>query len=115
LDGNDCDEKKLGDKDLVYRFLDDLPTSIKMVKMIKPVVKSWLDKGSVVEGVSGIIMIAESHLSVHTFPDQKRVYADIFSCRPYDVKKVVTHFKKTFGVKKLKFKIVRHHEGIINR
>ncbi len=31
-------------------------------------------------GISGIVIIAESHLSVHTWPEYRYAAADIFSC-----------------------------------
>lgn len=113
LDGNGCDPKKLADLEAVYNFLDDVPNKIGMVKMIQPYAVKWKDKGSVHEGITGFVTIAESHLAVHTFPDNGRVYADIFSCKHFDKDMAIKIFKETFKPKKLKFKVVREHEGVI--
>jgi S-adenosylmethionine decarboxylase len=40
-------------------------------------------------GLSGIVIIAESHLAIHTFPDKGFVTVDIFSCKDFDVKTAV--------------------------
>ena len=32
------------------------------------------------EGVSGVLLIAESHLSVHTWPEERFAAVDIFTC-----------------------------------
>lgn len=33
-------------------------------------------------GVSGVLMVAESHISIHTWPEHSFVAIDIFSCKP---------------------------------
>ena len=35
-------------------------------------------------GISGFVIIAESHISVHTFPGRDYVNIDIFSCKSFD-------------------------------
>lgn len=35
-------------------------------------------------GLSGFVIIAESNISVHTFPESPFVYVDVFSCQPFD-------------------------------
>jgi S-adenosylmethionine decarboxylase len=113
LDGHGCDIKKIGDLKIVYNFLDDVPNRIGMTKMIQPYVVRWKDKGSVHEGLTGFVTIAESHLAVHTFPDNGRVYVDIFSCKQFDKEMVIKIFKETFKPKRLNHKVVRLHEGVI--
>lgn len=34
--------------------------------------------------VAGIVLIAESHMSLHAFPDQQTLHVDLFSCAPFD-------------------------------
>ena len=36
-------------------------------------------------GVSGVVVIAESHLTVHTWPEHGYAAVDIFSCGPLDL------------------------------
>ena len=36
------------------------------------------------QGVSGVVLIAESHLSIHTWPESAYVAADIFTCGGLD-------------------------------
>jgi len=49
-------------------------------------------------GISGFVLIAESHLSIHTFPARGLVWADIFSCKGFDAERVVERVKSTFGL-----------------
>lgn len=42
-------------------------------------------------GVTGIIAIAESHLSIHTWPEFKYAAIDIFTCRGIDPRKAADY------------------------
>ena len=79
IDGKKCDKEKLSDLTIVFKALDELPAIIGMTKIMPPY--SILYKGVVPEdwGVSGFVMIAESHISIHTFPEKNYVFIDVFS------------------------------------
>ena len=49
------------------------------------------------EGVSGTLVIAESHLSIHTWPSRGYVAADIFTCGGLDPRPGFRHLKAAFG------------------
>lgn len=51
-------------------------------------------------GVSGVIVIAESHLSIHTWPEYGYAAVDIFTCgETIDASKAFFHLKKAFKAK----------------
>ena len=54
-----------------------------------------LDSGP---GVSAIAILAESHISVHTWPEHNVVTMEFYSCKPYDTRKVLDEFNQAFGV-----------------
>ena len=112
LDGYGCDEKKLRDMDNVYDFLNKLPNKLRMTKMMQPYVVKWKDPGCLTPGLTGFVTIAESHLAVHTFPDDGRVYADIFSCKQFDTGNIEKYFHESFLPKKMQVRTVRRHDGI---
>jgi len=56
-------------------------------------------------GVTGIILIAESHISIHTWPEYELVNLDIFTCG--DAKKAEKAFE--LFLKKFKPKSYRHY------
>ena len=33
-------------------------------------------------GATGVLVLAESHFSAHTYPEHNRVYVDVFCCSP---------------------------------
>ena len=84
VDGYGADPTKLRDENLVRLFLDDYPTAIGMNKVAPAQVYTYRGKHPEDWGVSGFVLIAESHISVHTFPDRGYVNIDIFSCRDFD-------------------------------
>ena len=84
VDGYGADPDKLKDEDLVHRFLDEYPSAIGMKKIAPPQVYTYRGKCPEDWGVSGFVLIAESHISVHTFPDRGYINIDVFSCRDFD-------------------------------
>lgn len=96
VDGYGADSAKLTDTDLVYRFLDEFPDSIGMTKIVPPQVYTYHGKTTEDWGVSGFVLIAESHISIHTFPDRQYVNIDIFSCNDFDVSASLDVVKRAF-------------------
>jgi len=103
LDMYNCDEDKISDKNFIFDLLDELPEKIGMHKISKPQLifypgkESSFDKG----GISGFILIAESHISIHTFIEQKFASIDIFSCKSFDVEKAVKIVMDKLGAEKV--------------
>lgn len=102
VDGYGADPEKLMDEERVRRFLDEYPATIGMTKMIPPQVYTY--RGRVPEdwGVSGFVLIAESHISVHTFPDRGYVNIDIFSCKDFDPTSSLRDVEEAFDLPRVK-------------
>lgn len=98
IDGHGADADKLKDADIVHRFLDEYPAAIGMTKIAPPHVYTYRGKVPEDWGVSGFVIIAESHISVHTFPDRRYVNIDIFSCKDFDADSSLDDVKRTFGL-----------------
>ena len=101
LDGYGADREALNNMETVFRALNDLPEILDMTKIITPYVIRFdgndkKDAG----GYSGFVMIAESHIAIHTFPDKGFVTIDVYTCQgDLDVATCNAYFKKIFGVK----------------
>jgi len=107
IDVSGCKKEKLTSQELVYDILNELPAKIGMTKMTLPYVCKWMDKFSDgTPGFSGFVMIAESHISIHTFPDQDYVFVDIFSCKNFDVDKAIGYVLDAFGATKSKKHVI---------
>ena len=98
IDGYGGDFDKLKDVDLIYRFLDEYPSAIGMTKMIQPQVYTYHGKTPEDWGVSGFVLIAESHISIHTFPERSYAIIDIFSCKEFIADQVISGFKESLGL-----------------
>lgn len=106
LDGYGGQQEKLADKEFVMEVLDNLPLLLQMKKISQPYVL-WYDGGEKPEdcGVSGFVMIAESHIAIHTFSQKQFLTADIYSCKWFDKKLAIAYLKKAFKLQHLETEI----------
>ncbi len=63
------------------------------------------------QGVSGVAILAESHISIHTWPERSFAAFDIFMCGNTNPELSFTFLKKTFKPKKVEIKKLKR--GII--
>ncbi len=109
IDGYGGDQNLLNDSKLVLNALEELPTILEMNILEAPRVSpapgnDKKDPG----GWSGFVIIAESHISIHTFPKRGFVSIDIYTCRNgLDTKKVEDYFTKKFDLKELETNFVK--------
>ncbi len=96
LEAYGCPKARLADLTLISNVLDKYPEQLEMTKIMPPYVFTY--HGAVEDdwGVSGVVLIAESHISIHTFPDKGFVTLDIFSCRDFDVDSAIEFFCRQF-------------------
>lgn len=96
LEAYGCPKAKLADLNLLSKVLDSYPEQLQMTKIMPPYVFTY--HGVVPDdwGVSGVVLIAESHISIHTFPEKQFVTLDIFSCREFDVDEAIQFFCDNF-------------------
>ena len=106
LDGYGCDKKKLQDLNLIYRILDELPSRIGMTKIMPPYVFKYSGLRPEDWGLSGFVLIAESHISIHTFPEKNFVSVDIFSCKAFDLEFAANSLKESFGMEKVECNVL---------
>ena len=58
-------------------------------------------------GYSSFLMIAESHLSIHTFPELNYFSFDCYSCKWFDDKKILNILHNHFSVKDITNQLVK--------
>lgn len=85
MDCRQCDLARISDVAFVFDVLDKLPEHIGMTKITQPYVFPYSGLVPEDKGITGIVVIAESHLSFHSFSDKDYFFFDLFSCKPFDV------------------------------
>jgi S-adenosylmethionine decarboxylase len=101
------DVEKIGQVGPIFDLLDSLPEQIQMTKITQPYVFRY--SGVVPEdwGVTGMVIIAESHISIHTFPEHKRFHMDVFSCKPFDYERTLQIIEEKLGVVRRAADVIR--------
>ncbi|WP_245958825.1 adenosylmethionine decarboxylase [Meiothermus luteus] len=108
IDGYHANAAKLADPELVREVLDRLPEEMEMTKVLPPVVQRYPAALGQAEGITGVVIIAESHIAIHTFPAQRFISVDIFSCKEFDLGKALGYVVE-------RFEIGRYETYLINR
>lgn len=96
IDGYGGDAAKLADVELIRSLLDRYPGEIGMTKISVPHVMEYVGEKPEDWGVSGFVLIAESHISIHTFVERRYVWVDIFSCKGFDATKAIDDLQRIF-------------------
>ena len=98
IDGFGGNTSKMWDEQLVRQFLTDYPESLGMTRITEPRVLVYDAPKPEDSGVTGFVIIAESHISIHTFPRKSYVNIDIFSCRAFDYDRALEDAKGLFDL-----------------
>lgn len=109
LDGYGGDPILLNDKGLVERAFPELLEKLQMHALYEPIVVSAPDNGlKDPGGWSGFVIIAESHVALHTFPKRGFISADVYTCQNgLDTEAVVKYFKETFKLKDVETNFIK--------
>jgi S-adenosylmethionine decarboxylase len=96
LDLGKCNPAILDDLDACFTLLNELPDQIGMTKITQPYVFRYGGPVPEDDGITGMTIIAESHISLHTYPKRGFVFVDLFSCKPFDVRKATDYIVQFF-------------------
>lgn len=110
LDFYGCDKSQLNSMRNCYNALEGLVDVLGMKPLIPPLIiaadgnqdHGGKDPG----GYSGFIIIAESHISLHTFVKRGFVSIDVYSCKIFDKNKAIEYFKEAFSPKDIEMNFV---------
>ncbi len=81
----------------IYEFLDAVPVLINMDPITRPTVIT--DKVANPEIISGITVIAQSHIALHYYKAERRFWLDIFSCSFIECDNIIKTVEQLLGAK----------------
>ncbi len=103
LDLHGCDKEKLADRDFIFQFLNKVPEKLGLNKFSEPQLTIAPDQGTDSfdrGGITGFVILVESHVSIHTFPADGYVSLDIFSCKDFNQRLAKEVVMKLLGAEK---------------
>jgi len=102
-DAYGCNPKKLDDLNYCKKVLNDLVKVAGMRKLAEPMLfKADSNEtlgGKDPGGVSGFVIIQESHISLHSFTRRGFITIDLYSCKEFIASNVVNYLDKAFEAK----------------
>ena len=106
LDLIGCPKEVLQNYELHFKLLKDLPELIGMTPITQPYVFPYSGLVPEDRGITGIVIIAESHLSIHSFEDKGYTFIDMFSCKPFDVERAERYIIDLFQPTKVEKNLI---------
>ena len=92
----DIDRSILTDEALLRRTLSELPERVAMEK-VSPVHLYDIETSNPLDaGMSGFVVIAQSHVSLHAWPEYGEVDIDICSCKEFSQEDAIAFAKEIF-------------------
>ena len=114
LDCYGCAREKLADTAAIYRLLEAFPEKLGLAKNDSPAVFEYPAEDSREAGVSGVIIFAETHLALHTFPAKAEVSVNIFSRNGFDTSAASQSLISFFGAAEHQISETSREQGELN-
>ena len=78
IDAHGCDPSALRDPQRLRLLFERLMTELRLTAVAPAVWHTFPPPG----GITGFVVLAESHLACHTFPEFGSICVNVFCCRP---------------------------------
>lgn len=76
VDARGCSPALLRDRGAIEAFVARVLTEVSLNAVVPPVVHVFPGEG----GITAMVLLAESHLTVHTFPEHGTLTANLYCC-----------------------------------
>ena len=93
VEAHGCDPAALADVDALRALFAALVADLGLHPVGEPLWHKFPGPG----GVTGLVLLAESHLTVHTFPEHGSLCLNLFCCRPRPGWDFAEHLRERFG------------------
>ena len=88
-----CEGAALADPSKLRALFDDLVAALHLHPVGEPLWRQFPTTG----GITGLCLLAESHLACHTFPEHQSICLNVFCCQPRPDWDFAGYFKREFG------------------
>jgi S-adenosylmethionine decarboxylase len=86
-----CRQETLNDGPLIRRFLGQAAESCQL-HPVQEAIHSFSP-----QGVTGYVLLEESHISIHTWPEHRFALIDVLSCKQIDTESLDVLVRNTFS------------------
>jgi S-adenosylmethionine decarboxylase len=93
IEGYGCDEAALADLPKLRGLFDDLVGALGL----RPVAETQWHQFPHTGGITGLCLLAESHLACHTFPEYQSICLNVFCCHPRPDWDFSGYLRREFG------------------
>jgi len=100
-----CEPAGLADLDKMKAMFERLCQALDLHPVNKPV---W-HQFPVTGGITGLELLAESHLACHTFPEHGSLCLNVFCCKPRREWDFALYFKEAFGAHNVQVRRLERH------
>ncbi|HEU5230653.1 MAG TPA: S-adenosylmethionine decarboxylase [Ktedonobacteraceae bacterium] len=91
-----CNRELLSNEPLLRQVLDEFPGRVGMER-VSPVHLYDIETSNPLDaGMSGFVVIAQSHISLHAWPEYNEVDIDICSCKEFSQEDAIAFVKEAF-------------------
>lgn len=98
FDGTGIPNDRLSSRELIADALRTLPLRLGLTIISTPQI---FVHEAAVPSIGGVILLAESHFSLHSFPGRGILHGDLFSCREISVVDARNYIQQAFGMAEL--------------
>lgn len=99
------DEEKV-----VIKFMEKLVDKVDMKIIGGPIASYVSDTGNI--GWTSTLLLSTSHAAMHIWNEWGNIQLDLYSCKEFDEKVVLSHIKETFDATMIKFRILNRDGGL---
>ena len=95
---------------IVTSFMKNLVDKIEMKLISGPIAEYIKDQGNV--GWTSALLLSTSHAAMHIWNEWGTMQLDVYSCKEFDERKVITFLKETFDATMIKHRVINRDGGL---
>lgn len=97
----------------VDNVMRELTSALGMTLIQDPIIYGFPIVGEQQSGVTGTAIWAESHMTIHTWPELSYFSCDLYSCKEFDINTALLYLSKQFNITNAKILSVTRSESLI--